>query len=77
VLETNHPRFWQGIDMHQLAAISFGSLKRSKHARVVAAGVLPNHEDGLRLIEILKPYRSLPDADRLVQRGTTRFVAHI
>ena len=57
--------------MNYSAAISLGLLKRSQHARMVCARILPDDENRLRLIKILEQDSSLAHADRLVERSAT------
>src|SRR5688500_8977196 len=77
MLETGHADFRQRIDMHNLASVSLRVFQRRQHARMVRTGILPDDEDRFRAIEIRERYSSLPNANRLAQRRTTRLVTHV
>ena len=49
----------------------------AQHARMVRAGVLTDHENGVRFLEIVQAHGALADADGLPQGDTAGFVAHI
>ena len=47
------------------------------HPRAVGAGILPEDENAVSLVEILQQDRPLADADRLRQADACRLVAHV
>ncbi len=44
---------------------------------MVSAGILPDHEDQLRVVDVLQRHGSLADADGGIQGRSRGFVAHV
>ena len=47
MFEACHSNFRQRIDVDQLATVSLCAFERGQHARMICAGILSNHKDGL------------------------------
>ena len=77
VLEADQTGLGQGVDRDDLPAVALGLLQRGEHARVVGAGVLPDHEDQVCRVDIVERHAALADAQRLLQREAAGLVAHV
>ena len=75
--EPFQPTFAQGIEADDARAASGGVFQAVQHARVVGAGVLTEHEDGIGLFEVIDADGAFADADALFQPNAARLVAHI
>ncbi|MND89939.1 hypothetical protein D3C80_820140 [compost metagenome] len=75
--KTLQPLFADRIEHDHIGATHGGTAQVAQHARMIGAGVLADDENRIRLFEILKQNRPLADADRLFQRDTACFVAHV
>ena len=75
--EPTQADFRQHVDADNLAASLLGSLEAAQHSGVICAGILANHKDGVRLLEVFEDDGSLADADNVAERATARFVAHV
>ncbi len=77
ILEAQQAGFRQRVDGDDVRAILLRLLQRDQHARMIRAWVLAGNDDELGLVEVVQSDAALADADRLRQRGTARFVAHV
>ena len=77
VSEAHQRGLTQRIDADDARAPGLGLEQRGKHARVVAARVLADHEDGVGLLEVCEAHRALAHADGVGQCGATRLVTEI
>ena len=68
IFETEGAGLRQWIHEDDLAAALFGGLQRGEHARVIGARVLPEDEDGVRLIKVGQLHAPLADPDHRGQR---------
>ena len=75
--EPFQPALAQGVEADDTRAASGGVLQAVQHARVVGAGVLAKHEDGVGLFEVIDADGAFADADALLQPDAARLVAHI
>ena len=77
VLEVEQPGLGQRVDRDDLAAVVLAVLQRGEHPRVVRAGVLPDDEDEVGVVDVVQRHGPLADADGLVQRRPRGLVAHV
>ncbi|MNK43231.1 hypothetical protein D3C87_619310 [compost metagenome] len=75
--ETLQTLFPDGIEDGDPGAAKGGAAQVAQHAGMVGAGILPDDENGVGLLEILKQHGALADADRFLQADAARFVAHV
>ena len=75
--EPFQPTFAQGVETDDTRAASGGVFQAVQHARVVGAGVLTEHEDGVGLFEVIDAYGAFANADALLQPDAARFVTHV
>ena len=69
--------FTQRVHGHDRNAAPRRLAQRGHHPRAVGAGILPNHEDRVGLLEILQHDRALADANAFGQADAGRLVAHV
>jgi hypothetical protein len=77
MLEAHEPALAQRIDADDAAAAPRSGGERGEHARVIAAGVLADHEDQVGLLEVGEAHRALADADHLAEPGAARLVTQV
>jgi len=77
VLETFQPALLERVDAHYLGAALDRLAQWFEHARVVGAGVLPQYENCIRVLEIIKGHGAFTHADALRQGHAAGLVAHV
>ena len=77
MLEAHQPALAQRVHAHDVAAAARRLLERGQHARVVAAGVLADHEDQISLSEVRERDGALADADHLAEADAARLVTQV
>ena len=77
VLKTFQAPFFQGVEADHAGAAFDRFAQRFKHARMVGAGVLAKHEDGVGLGEIGEGHRALAHPDALAEGHAAGFVAQV
>ena len=77
MLKTLQAALLQRVETHHLRAALHRLAQRFKHARVVGAGVLPEHEDRVAVLEVGEGHAALADAHALPEGHAAGFVAHV
>ena len=77
VFEANQPGFEERVDGDDFAAVAHGFLQFGEHARVAGAGILPDHENGIGMGEIVDSDRGFSEADDFGKAGAAGFMAHV
>ena len=65
MLETLQATLLERVEADHLGATLDRLAQRFEHARVVGAGVLAEHEDGVGVLEVVEGDAALADADAL------------
>ncbi len=65
------------VEHHYLGATLRGFAQVAEHPWVIGARILAQHEDGIRLLEVLELHGALAYADALAKSHPARLVAHI
>lgn len=75
--EAFEPALAHGVEHHNAGAAGRRLAQIAEHAGMVGAGVLANHEDRVRLLEILEQHGTLADADGRLEGDAAGLVAHV
>ena len=77
MLEALQAPLLERVEADHLGAALHRVAQGLDHARVVGAGVLADHEDGIRLVQVVIGHGALADADAAAQADATGLVAHV
>jgi hypothetical protein len=77
MLKTLQAALLQRVKTHHLRAAFDRLAQRFKHARVVGAGVLPEHEDRVAVFEVGEGHAAFADPHALPEGDAAGFVAHV
>ncbi len=75
--EALEPTLTNGVEHHDPGATLGRLAQVAEHARMIRARVLAEHENGVRLLEVVELHGALAYADALAQGHATGFVAHV
>ncbi len=77
VPEAEETRLRQRVDRDDPGAPGLRPFQGRQHPRVVRAGVLPDDQDQVGLVDVVQAHRALADADGLGQGRARGLVAHV
>ena len=77
MFEALQSRFLEWIDTDNAAAAPRGPLQGGKHARVIRAGILADHDNAVCQFEIGEGHGALAGAEGLEHAHATRLVTHV